>query len=79
NLGMFGVEEFMAVINPGEGGILAVGAIVDECVPENGQVTIQQRMRVTLCSDHRAFDGADNAQFLATLRALLEQPMALFA
>ncbi|MCA9689581.1 MAG: 2-oxo acid dehydrogenase subunit E2, partial [Myxococcales bacterium] len=78
NLGMFGIEEFMAVINPGEGGILAVGAIVDECVPERGQVTIQKRMRVTLCSDHRVFDGADNAQFLQTLRRLLEQPMALF-
>ncbi len=79
NLGMYGIEEFMAVINPGEGGILAVGAIVDECVPVDGQVTIQKRMRVTLCSDHRAFDGADNAQFLATLRSLLEQPMSLFA
>jgi pyruvate dehydrogenase E2 component (dihydrolipoamide acetyltransferase) len=79
NLGMFGIEEFMAVINPGEGAILAVGAIVDECVPWQGEVTVQKRMRVTLCSDHRAFDGADNAQFLATLRALLEQPMALFA
>ena len=78
-LGMFGIEEFCAVVNPGEGAILAVGAIVDECVPFEGQVTVQKRMRVTLCSDHRAFDGADNAQFLATLRKLLEQPMSLFA
>ncbi len=78
NLGMFGIEEFMAVVNPGEGGILAVGAIKDEVVVEDGQMVIRKMMRVTLCSDHRVFDGADNAKFLVTLKGLLEQPMGLF-
>jgi pyruvate dehydrogenase E2 component (dihydrolipoamide acetyltransferase) len=78
NLGMFGIESFTAVINPGEAAILAVGAITDEVVAVDGQVTIRKVMRATLCSDHRVFDGADNARFLATLKKLLEAPMALF-
>ncbi|HRI09567.1 MAG TPA: dihydrolipoamide acetyltransferase family protein, partial [Nannocystaceae bacterium] len=79
NLGMFGIEHFTAVINPGEGAILAVGALGDEAVVEGGQVVVRKIMRCTLCSDHRLFDGADNARFLASLKRLLEQPMALFA
>ena len=79
NLGMFGIEHFTAVINPGEGAILAVGALGDEVVAEGGQMVIRKIMRCTLCSDHRLFDGADNARFLASLKRLLERPMALFA
>ena len=79
NLGMLGVESFMAVINPGEGAILAVGATADEAVVEDGAVVVRKVMRVTLCSDHRAFDGADSARFLQTLKALLEAPLAMFS
>ena len=78
NLGMFGIESFTAVINPGEGAILAVGRIADEAVVEGGEVVIRKVMRATLCSDHRVFDGADNARFLATLKKILEAPMSLF-
>jgi pyruvate dehydrogenase E2 component (dihydrolipoamide acetyltransferase) len=79
NLGMFGIEHFTAVVNPGEGAILAVGALSDEVVAEGGAPVIRKIMRCTLCSDHRLFDGADNARFLASLKRLLEAPMALFA
>ena len=79
NLGMFGIEEFTAVINPGEAAILAVGAMQDEAVVENGAVVVRKRMRVTLCSDHRAFDGAEAAQFLQTLKKLLESPIVLLS
>ncbi len=79
NLGMLGVESFMAVVNPGESAILAVGATADEAVVEDGSVVVRKVMRVTLCSDHRAFDGADSARFLQTLKALLEAPLALLA
>ncbi|MBA3547619.1 MAG: 2-oxo acid dehydrogenase subunit E2 [Nannocystis sp.] len=78
NLGMLGVESFMAVVNPGESAILAVGATNEEAVVDNGAVVVRKVMRVTLCSDHRAFDGADSARFLQTLKSLLENPMALF-
>ncbi len=79
NLGGLGIESFCAVVNPGETAILAVGATQDEAVVENGQIVARKRMRVTLCSDHRAFDGADSARFLATFKKLLENPMALFS
>jgi len=79
NLGMFGISDFSAVVNPGEGAILAVGAITDEIVPSGGQPTVGKRMRVTLSCDHRAMDGAIGAQFLATLRGLLEQPLSMLA
>jgi len=78
NLGMLGIESFMAVVNPGESAILAVGATNEEAVVDNGAVVVRKVMRVTLCSDHRAFDGADSARFLQTLKSLLENPMALF-
>jgi pyruvate dehydrogenase E2 component (dihydrolipoamide acetyltransferase) len=77
NLGMFGIEEFTAVINPGESAILAVGAVVDEVMVEDGKLVPRKRMRVTLCSDHRVFDGADSAKFLQTLKQLLENPLVL--
>jgi pyruvate dehydrogenase E2 component (dihydrolipoamide acetyltransferase) len=79
NLGMFGIDEFAAVINPGEGAILAVGAIVDAVVAKGGQVAIGKRMKMTLACDHRVLDGATGAKFLATLRGLLEQPLAMLA
>ncbi|WP_434417273.1 dihydrolipoamide acetyltransferase family protein [Nannocystis pusilla] len=77
NLGMFGIEEFCAIVNPGEAAILAVGAVQDEAVVEDGQLVARKRMRVTLCSDHRVFDGAESAKYLQTLRKLLENPLSL--
>ena len=79
NLGMFGIEQFLAVINPGEGAILAVGAIRDEAVVVNGELRPGKRMRVNLACDHRVMDGAVGAQFLVTLRGYLEQPLAMLA
>ncbi|MCY1054317.1 dihydrolipoamide acetyltransferase family protein [Nannocystis sp. SCPEA4] len=77
NLGMFGIEEFCAIVNPGEAAILAVGAVQDEAVVEDGKLVARKRMRVTLCSDHRVFDGAESAKYLQTLRKLLESPLSL--
>jgi pyruvate dehydrogenase E2 component (dihydrolipoamide acetyltransferase) len=77
NLGMFPVEEFSAIINPPEGAILAVGAILEKPVVVGGQVAVGKRMRVTLSCDHRAMDGAMAARFLADLKALLEAPLGL--
>jgi pyruvate dehydrogenase E2 component (dihydrolipoamide acetyltransferase) len=79
NLGMFGIDDFAAVINPGEGAILAVGAIADEAVVIDGAVVVRKRMRVNLACDHRVMDGATGAKFLATLRTLLERPVAMLA
>ena len=79
NLGMFGIEQFLAVINPGEGAILAVGAIRDEAVVVGGELRPGKRMRVNLACDHRVMDGAIGAQFLVTLRGYLEQPLAMLA
>jgi pyruvate dehydrogenase E2 component (dihydrolipoamide acetyltransferase) len=74
NLGMFGVETFTAVLNPPQVAILAVGAVTEEAVVREGAVEIAPIMRMTLTCDHRAIDGADGAQFLQTLVALVEQP-----
>ncbi len=79
NLGMFGVEQFLAVINPGEGAILAVGAIRDEAVVVGGELKPGKRMRVNLACDHRVMDGAIGAKFLVTLRAYIEQPLSMLA
>ncbi|MBV1858015.1 MAG: 2-oxo acid dehydrogenase subunit E2 [Nannocystaceae bacterium] len=79
NLGMFGIEQFLAVINPGEGAILAVGAIRDEAVVVDGKLEPGKRMRVNLACDHRVMDGAVGAKFLVTLRGYLEQPLAMLA
>ncbi len=73
NLGMFGVEEFTAIINPPESAILAVGATRDEVVAINGMIGIQPMMKVTLCSDHRIIDGALAAQFLQSVKKYLEE------
>lgn len=78
NLGMFGIESFSAVINPPEGAILAVGAVRDEPVVENGVVVPGKRMRVTMSCDHRVVDGATGARWLAEFRKLVETPVSLF-
>ncbi len=77
NLGMFGIEEFTAIINPPNACILAIGAIRDVPVVENGEVVPGKRMKVTLSSDHRVVDGAKAAEFLSTLRNLLENPTSM--
>ena len=74
NLGMFGVEQFTAVLNPPQVAILAVGAVRDEAVVRDGELDVAPIMRLTLTCDHRAIDGADGAAFLQTLVALIEQP-----
>ena len=77
NLGMFGIEEFTAVINPPEAGIIAVGAVEERPVVREGQVVVQPRMRITMSCDHRVIDGAQGARFLATLKSFLEEPAAI--
>jgi len=77
NLGMFGIDEFAAVINPPEGAILAVGRVRDEPVVHDGVVSAGKRLALTLSCDHRVVDGAVGAAFLAELRGLLARPMRL--
>ncbi len=77
NLGMFGVRDFVAVINPPQAAILAIGGIQDRPVVKEGQVVPGKVLSVTLSADHRVVDGADSARFLATLQGLLESPSAL--
>ncbi len=75
NLGMFGIDEFTAIINPPNAAILAIGEIRDVPVVEDGEVVPGKRMKVTLSCDHRVVDGAVGAQFLQTVRRYLEDPM----
>ncbi|GMR14337.1 MAG: pyruvate dehydrogenase complex dihydrolipoamide acetyltransferase [Gemmatimonadota bacterium] len=77
NLGMLGIHEFTAVINPPEAGILAVGAVEDTPVVVEGEIHVRPRMRITMSCDHRVIDGALGARFLATLRGMLEEPAAI--
>ena len=77
NLGMFGIEEFTAIINPPDACILAVGAIKDVPVVHNGQVVPGKVMRVTLSCDHRVVDGAIGSAFLQSLKRYLENPLLL--
>ncbi len=77
NLGMFGIDEFTAVINPPEAAILAVGRIEPKPVVVDGAVVVRRRMRLTLSCDHRVIDGATGAAFLKTLVGMLENPMAM--
>ena len=77
NLGMFGVDEFVAIINPPEAAILAVGAIKDVPVVEDGRIVPGKVMRMTLSVDHRVFYGATAAEFMAEVRRLLENPVTL--
>jgi len=77
NLGMYGVEEFTAVILPPQGAILAVGAVADQPVIKGGHLTAARIMRATLSADHRLIDGAYAAQFMAELKRVLENPVAM--
>jgi pyruvate dehydrogenase E2 component (dihydrolipoamide acetyltransferase) len=74
NLGMYGVEQFIAVLNPPQVAILAVGATEDRAVVEDGVVVVEPTMTVALTCDHRAVDGATAAEFLRTLKTFLEEP-----
>ncbi|HEU5372540.1 MAG TPA: dihydrolipoamide acetyltransferase family protein [Gaiellaceae bacterium] len=74
NLGMFGIEQFVAVLNPPQAAILAVGATVDTPVARNGAVEIRPVMTMTLTVDHRAVDGAEGADFLRTVKQFVEDP-----
>jgi pyruvate dehydrogenase E2 component (dihydrolipoamide acetyltransferase) len=77
NLGMLGIDEFTAVINPPEAAILAVGAVTPKAVVRDGQVVVRQMMRVTMSCDHRVIDGATGARFLQTFKRLLENPLLM--
>jgi pyruvate dehydrogenase E2 component (dihydrolipoamide acetyltransferase) len=77
NLGMFGIHEFTAVINPPEAGILAVGGVEETAVVVDGNVEVRPRMKITMSCDHRVIDGATGAKFLATLREMLEEPATI--
>jgi pyruvate dehydrogenase E2 component (dihydrolipoamide acetyltransferase) len=77
NLGMFGIDQFTAIINPPEVSILAIGTSTDVVVPDGDDISIQKRIKVTMSCDHRAVDGAVGAAFLQTLRRLIENPLML--
>ncbi|MDD3840007.1 MAG: dihydrolipoamide acetyltransferase family protein [Clostridia bacterium] len=77
NLGMFGIDQFTAIINQPESAILAVGGIADKFVPVDGQPVVKSLMKVTLSSDHRVIDGATAANFLKYLKTLLENPFMM--
>lgn len=77
NLGMFGIHEFTAIINPPEAGILAVGGIEETPVVVDGELVVRPRMRITMSCDHRVIDGAQGSRFLQTLKGMLEEPTAI--
>lgn len=77
NLGMFEIDQFTGVINPPEAGLLAVGSITEQPVVEDGELLVQQRMRLTMSCDHRVIDGATGAKFLQTVKRMLENPLAI--
>ena len=77
NLGMFGIDQFTAIINPPEAGILAIGGVEQKPVVIDGQLEVRQRMRVTMSCDHRVIDGAMGAKFLQTLQRYFENPISL--
>jgi pyruvate dehydrogenase E2 component (dihydrolipoamide acetyltransferase) len=77
NLGMFDVDHFVAIINPPESAILAVGAAQQVPVVEDGQVKVGLRMKATISADHRVSDGAEAARYMQSLSAYLEEPMRL--
>ena len=77
NLGMFDIDQFTAVINPPEAGIIAVGSIAPKAVPDGERIVSRRRMRLTMSCDHRVIDGATGAAFLKTLKQMLENPLAM--
>ena len=78
NLGMFGIEHFIAIINPPQASILTVGKLAKQpAVDESGRIVARDQMSLSLVCDHRILYGADGAQFLARVKELLEQPLSL--
>jgi pyruvate dehydrogenase E2 component (dihydrolipoamide acetyltransferase) len=77
NLGMFGIDQFTAIINPPEAAILAIGSGEDKLVVVDGEPVVRKRVRLTMSCDHRIIDGAVGAKFLQTLRRLVENPLML--
>jgi pyruvate dehydrogenase E2 component (dihydrolipoamide acetyltransferase) len=77
NLGAFEVDHFVAIINPPNAAILAVGSARQVPVVVNGELTIGTRMKATISADHRVTDGAEAAQFMQTLKGILEDPLRL--
>ena len=77
NLGMLGVENFIAIISPPQAGVLAIGAVQQVPVVENGQLAVGTRMKATISADHRVTDGAEAARFMQAFKIALEQPMRL--
>jgi pyruvate dehydrogenase E2 component (dihydrolipoamide acetyltransferase) len=77
NLGMFGIDQFTAIINPPEAGILAIGGVEAKPVVIDGEIQVRQRMRVTMSCDHRVIDGATGAKFLQTVKQFFENPLLL--
>jgi len=79
NLGMFGVADFQAIVNPPQAAILAVGAVQEKPIVKNGAIAVGKILNLTLSCDHRAVDGSDAAQFLQTMKQLLENPILFLA
>jgi len=77
NLGMFDIDQFTAVINPPESGIVAIGTIIAKAVPDGERVVVRRRLRLTMSCDHRVIDGATGTVFLRTLKQMLENPLAM--
>jgi pyruvate dehydrogenase E2 component (dihydrolipoamide acetyltransferase) len=77
NLGMFGIDSFIAVINPPHAAILAIGEVAQKAVVRNGQIVAKQMMSITLSGDHRVIDGAVGAQYLQVLKGVLEHPLRM--
>jgi pyruvate dehydrogenase E2 component (dihydrolipoamide acetyltransferase) len=77
NLGMYGIESFTAIINPPDSCILAIGGIIEKPIVQEGKLTAGHMMKVTLSCDHRVVDGAKGAEFLNTLKDMLEEPVRL--
>ena len=77
NLGMFGIEEFTAIINPPNACIMAIGAIRQEPVVKDGQIVVGNRMKVTLSCDHRVVDGAKGSEFLNTFKTYMQNPVTI--
>jgi len=79
NLGNFGIEEFTAIINPPDACILAVGSIMQKPIVKDGEIVVGNMMKVTLSCDHRVVDGVTGANFLATVKGMLQSPLMMLA
>ena len=77
NLGMYDVDEFIAIINPPQAAILAIGSITDVPVVKDGELAVTHKMKITLSADHRITDGAEVARFLQVVKGYLEKPLRL--